>query len=150
MSPENHNFVGFNKIPTGWIMFSQRYLPTVCTRWLIIRLESHACTPPGVFSCARRFTLFLFSIVAVATSDVPLSLPPLLENPPALLVFSFAFIYDRNFSVRCSPCPSFYRGFKGKFQIHVDQDLNIPESNNFISLGFKLDPGFWLWWDKKF
>lgn len=26
MSPGDHNFVGFNKIPTGWIMFSQRYL----------------------------------------------------------------------------------------------------------------------------
>lgn len=35
MSPGDHNFVGFNKIPTGWIMFSQRYLPVHRARAVI-------------------------------------------------------------------------------------------------------------------
>lgn len=67
MSPGDHNFVGFNKIPTGWIMFSQRYIP-VRARWLIIELESHTRVqhtplfPLGPPSTPRQWRLFVASL----------------------------------------------------------------------------------------
>lgn len=71
MSPGDHNFVGFNKIPTGWIMFSQRYLPVHHARAVI----NHRARISRVH---RPFRLFL-----VARHVVPVfPMGPLLPLSP--------------------------------------------------------------------